>query len=370
MNENVTSIVVVGAGRVFLQHYLKPLAEAPVRVLGIVDPAFSAENKSHEVLRTAWIVRSVAEIPEEARKPEVIALVLTPDHYPLIGELAATGFKRIMVEKPLVHRDDEVEKVRELIKSAGLHLYATDSYILKVFPLLVVLGLIAERDPRRKFVEISGEQNRDLKSALGKIEAVSIQIIEGGDFSLPDLAKRPWLERDHEIGGVLLDLGIHALALLVTTGLLTGAASVHHVALAKLSPDRTSLVPIPPAMNEVELYVSALLTESNIPIQLDFGKVPFSGGTWTLSIRGENAMFYAGLRAEKTSVLVAHSGKVAQFDLTQSAYAMVIEEALMYFRNDLPGFDGNTSAFFQGREVLRKLKRFYMHQHNRSGGSA
>ena len=368
MNDNLTSMVVIGAGRAFLLHYLKPLADLPVRILGIVDPAFSEENKSHEILRTAWVVSSVDEMPDEARTPEVIALVLTPDHYPLIVELAAAGFRRIMVEKPLVHRDDEVEKLQLLIKSADLRLYATDSYILKVLPLLLVLGLISERDPRRKFVQVSGEHSTDLKSLLGKIEGVNVEIIEGGDFCLPDLAKRPWLELDPEIGGVLLDLGIHAVAPLVTTGLLTSAASVHHVGLAKLSSDRSSLVPISPAMNEVELYVSALLTDGNIPIQLNVGKVPFNGGTWTLGIRGENAMFYAGLRSEKTSVLVAHSGKVTQLILTESPYAMVIEEALMYFRNDLPGFDGNISTFFQAREVLRRLKRFYLHQHNRIAG--
>jgi predicted dehydrogenase len=364
MNENVTSIVVIGAGRAFFLHYLKPLADLPVRILGIVDPAFSEESRAHEILRTAWVVPSVAEIPDEAKRPEVIAIVLTPDHYPVIVELADAGFKRIMVEKPLVHRDDEVEKLQLLIESADLHLYATDSYILKLLPLLLVLGLISEDDPRRKFVQVSGEHTSDLKSVLGKIEGVNVQIIEGGDFCLPDLATRPWLEVDPEIGGVLLDLGIHALAPLVATGLVTSAATVHHVGLAKLSSDRSTLVPI--SSNQVELYVSALLTDGNIPIQMDVGKVPFNGGTWTFGIRGENAMFYAGLRTEKTSVLVTHGGKVTQFTLPEPAYAMVIEEALMYFRNDLPGFDGNISAFFQAREVLRRLKRFYFHQQNRA----
>jgi predicted dehydrogenase len=357
MSENLTSMVVIGAGRAFFQHYLKPLAEAPIRILGIVDPAFSAENRSHELLRAAWVVPSVAQIPQEVRRPEVVALVLTPDHYPLIVELAAAGFKRIMVEKPLVHRDDEVQRVRELIKSAGLRLYATDSYITKLFPLLMVLGALPEKDPRRKFVHVSGEENGEC--VLGKVEGVSVQIIEGGDFCLPDLAKRPWLEHDAAIGGVLLDLGIHALAPLVTAGLLTSAASIHHVGLAKISADRASVARISNAMNEAELYATALLTDGNVPIQLSVGKVPFDGGLWALSIRGENAMFYAGLRAENTSVLITHSGKVTQFTMKQPAYAMVIAEALMYFRNDLPGFDGNTAAFFEAREVLRKVKAYY-----------
>lgn len=349
-------LIVVGAGQAFQEHYAKILAEMPdLRVVGIVDKETKLISK--EMFGGVWERAEVGEIPGEAIRPDVAVIILTPDHYPVIVELARLGFKFIMVEKPLVSRDEEVSRVVELVDEQQLRLYAIDFYIPKLFPLSVASGKLEEGDPRFKFVNSTGIISP--AHFLGNIEGIGVQVIEAGNFCLPDLEKRPWLERDLAIGGMLRDLGTHALAPLVAAGLLTDAAQVHDVKLARISSNRSSLVPIHD-YSEVELYVSALLTtEDDIPIHVAFGKVPFRGGIWSLEIRGDQGMFYAGLRTGQPAVLVSNKGASVFLSLAASTYRIVIEEALMYFRGELPGFDGNVGAFYVSMEILRKMREQY-----------
>ena len=204
---------------------------------------------------------------------------------------------------------------------------------------------------------MSGEFS-GLSSCIGALEGMSISIIEGGDFCLPDLAKRPWLEHDRQIGGMLLDLGTHAFAPLIAAGLLGADVRIHDVKLSKLSPDRFSLVPLR-TDDEVEMYVSTLLTAGNLPIQVAFGKVPFHGGVWAVAIRGERGMIYAGINDGQPVAVIPDIGNPVVFFLNHPPYVVALEEALMYFARELPGFDGYTEAFFVSMEILERIRSSY-----------
>jgi len=352
-------LIVVGAGAAFQEHYAGVLENiAGVKVIGIVDRADDAQLPAW--CKDAWRVAEISQIPNGVNRDDTAVVILTPDHYPVIKELAEMGFKFMLVEKPLVSRDWEVKAVKGLRDEKNLRLYAIDFYIPKLFPLQVAFGVIGKNDPRRKYVQVTGWSD-DAREALGKIEGIAVQVIEAGNFCLPDLAKRPWLEKDPEIGGMLRDLGTHALAPLVAAGLLDERAAIHDVMLSQLHRDRSTLVPLRrSAGNYVELYASALLTANHgIPVQVSFGKVPFNGGIWALTIRGERGMFYAGLRTGQPAVLVPNKGEPVVFSLTQSTYQIVLEEALMYFNGELPGFDGNTNAFFTSMGILQRMRKHY-----------
>lgn len=353
-------IVVVGAGAVYKEHYesviQKLCKDGMVELLGIVDPKILPEDVGTDT----WVVPSIADIPETDVE-DVIAFVLTPDHYPRIQELATAGFRKIIVEKPLVSRDEEITKLQVIVEKKNLLLYAVDHYIPKTFPLAFMTGAIKSTDFRAQFISVEGLVST-AGNLLGDIEGISVQIVEAGDFCLPDLAGRPWLEHDPEIGGMLRDLGTHALAPLVTAGLINGKTEVEHVALSKIGPDRKSLVPLTD-QKEVELYVSGLLMTNlvgrRVPVALSFGKVPFDGGTWSLEVRGSKGMFFMGLRTGQSGVFVPKEGPMIRFSLNRSTYRIVLEEALSYFKGDLGRFDGNVWPFTTSMGILQDMKKKY-----------
>ena len=347
--------IVVGAGAAFREHYAPALETMPdVNVVGIVDVGMPTDLPQY--YQDAWRVSAPNEIPKACVRADVAVLILTPDHFSLIAQLLAMGFRFLMVEKPLVSRDEEVGRVMSLCRQYKAKIYATDFYIPKLFPLMRILGVISNADPRCKFVRASGDID-DAAERFGEVEGISVQVIEGGDFCLPDLQRRPWL-RDPEIGGMLRDLGTHALSPLAAAGLLQYPFDIHQVDLCELSADTTTLVRIREP-SHAEMYVSALITaKQGFPIQLSFGKVPLKGGVWSLVIRTSTGMFYAGLRTGHPSVLMPNGHPPMFFRLTDSMYRIVIEEAMMYFEDELYEFDGNLKAFWTASEVLQRL-RFY-----------
>ncbi len=355
-------MIVVGTGHAFCEHYVRPLTESlqgVVRVIGTVDPVLPENEEVHLTLNeTGWHILSIQDIPEGARGGDVAVMVLTPDHFQVIEELVEMGFRRIFVEKPVVSRDSEVPKLRGLIDKTGAPIYSADFYIPKTFPLAVVMGKIGKSDPRYRWMRISNP-DADLKEMLGDIEGVSVNVIEAGKFCLPDIASRPWLATDPEIGGMLHDLGPHALAPLYSAGLAMNLA-VHHVGMAKLTPENHLWSII--ATDQVEMYANVLLEDldRHIPVQISFGKVPFEkGGIWSLVVRGSEGMFFAGLRTGQPAVLLANNGEVVTFALVKSTYEIVIREALMYWNGELSGFDGNLGAFFGPKKTEGAVRDNY-----------
>ena len=347
-------MVVVGTGHAWGKFYRQTVTDLKMKLLGTVDPAVEDGNADG-----GWRVRTVQDIPEDAIANDVVVMVLTPDHYPVIAELAGRGFKNILCEKPLVSRASEIEKLEELVKTHELKLYAIDFYLPKTFGLQVALGLVRQDDPRREWVA-SSDPEADGQAMLGDIEGVGVQVLEAGDFCLPDIASRPYLANDKEIGGMTLDLITHACGPLHQARLLD-EWRVLATSLSRLSAVTSGhLVPVADTSTEVEMYVTALLEANGVPVHLVFGKVPIAkGGLWAIEIRGKKGMFFSGLRTGQPAVLVGNDGKVVTFSLNMTTYEFVVREALLYFSGSLPGFDGNYRAFLTSIEVGRAILAKY-----------
>ena len=344
-------IIVVGTGHAWTKFYQASIAALEttnqLKLLGVVDPVSDPGTLPEGV----WWVNTTEDIPYEAVAPDVAVMILTPDHYSVIEALAQTGFKNIICEKPLVSRKDEIGKVKDLVERYGLKLYAIDFYLPKTLPLQVMLGLIGPDDPRYHWLSIS-HSGADFTEMLGDIEGVGVQVIEAGDFCLPDIAGRPYLATDKQIGGMILDLITHVCGPLHQAQLLNGW-EVLDASLSRLSSITTGhLVPVRDTAREVEMYVTALLSANGIPIQLSLGKVPIErGGLWSLEVRGTKGAYYAGLRTGQPSVLLSKEGTVT-FLLKMTPYEFVLREALFYFDGELPqGFDGNFGAFVTSMQV-------------------
>ena len=355
-------LIAIGLGHVWEEFYAQTLAKLEnlkvVELSGTVDAAVSGPF-AEGFPRANWHVSRVQDIPQRFREPDVVPMILTPDHYRVIEEVAELGFKNIFCEKPLVSRPSEVEKVEALIARHNLKLYAADFYLAKALGLRVIRGLLTPTDPRYAWLAIS-DPAMDFGSVLGEIEGVGVQVIEAGDFGLPDITGRPYLATNKDIGGMILDLVTHVCGPLYQARLLE-EWSVLDASLSRLSGLTAGhLVGIRNVACEVEMYVTALLAAQGIPVQLAFGKVPIAnGGLWSLEIRGSRGAYYSGLRSNQLSALIGDDGRTATFALKIATYELVVREALLYFDGLLPSFDGNYGAFAASMKVGQAILRKY-----------
>lgn len=350
-------LIVVGAGEVFEKNWLPAIRKAEksgkVRLVGIVEPQDHRRRSVALYHPSIWAASSLRDIPDYASR-DTIVLVLTPDHFSVVQEIAMMGFKNIIVEKPLVSRDYEIPLFLDLVAKHRLKLYAVDMYIPKMFSFGMVCGTFSVEDPRVAL--FSSGPHCDLP--LGRVEGISVSVIEGGDLGVPSLLRRPWLLNDPEIGGMLRDLGTHVFAPLANVGLLGPGFKVSHVALAKLTADRSDIEPVT-NRTDVETYVAVQLAWNDIPIHAVFGKLPQQGGEWSISVRGSKGMFFAGLRSGQPAVVLSNNGATSVLQLSVSSMEFVLEEILMFYGGLLPSFDGNLGAIRTSLEINRKIRDVY-----------
>ncbi len=310
----------------------------------------------------------IREVPENERA-ETTAVIATPDHLGSIIGFIERGVRRFIVEKPLVNNNQEVEQLKKLITQyPDLQIYALDFYIQKCTPLLLLAGTISPEDPRSNWVRfqnnevVPAEIFGSIDSFIGKIEGISVTIVEGGKLGVPDVDGRSWLERDKKRGGVLLDLAIHAIAPLVSCGLVTSKnVNVIHAERKNFGEDRRSFIAAPSEMPEMYAHaLLSLLTEDarNVPIELTVGKIFQDGGIWEMVIRGSQGNITIGLRSGQH--LSVQSNGSADFQLsldkTNDPYALAFQEAKMYFEGR-PGFDGNLKAALESIAIIEEIKR-------------
>lgn len=351
-------VVIVGAGFAGREHWIPAVrASGGLRLVGVVDTS----PESRAAARSAagdgiWIVPAIGEIPA-AVSQEAIIFVVTPDHFPVIAESLANGYRNLVIEKPLVSRDEEVALLKVLIAETSPRIYAVDHYFQKFFALEFVLGRVALSDPRVALLAAQGDHPFNaIPGCLGQIEGLSAVNIEAGDLGIPYLDGHPWLEHDPVIGGILRDLGPHALNPLTRLGLIGPEIEFYDVGLAKLTRNRAGLEP---DRVEIEMYVRVLLVSRDVTINLTFGKAPFRGKERSLAVRGERGSFFAGLARGQHAVLMTNDGRTTRLQLTTSENQFVVEEARLFHEGLLPGFDGNLGATFTALEAGQKIREAY-----------
>lgn len=355
-------VIVVGAGEAFTKHW-KPafLASEKFRIVGGVDTDSARVEDLRQAFPTVRWWRT-ERLPPCSDWLEAAVLILTPDHYPAIVEAVERGYTRLIVEKPIVSRLLELPRLEALIARAGIKVYAVDQYLPKAMPFQLTGGARKPNDPMVAYVAVRSRAwmgTLASVASLGTIEGISVSIIESGGFCLPDLGRRPWLRYDRETGGILADLGTHALAPLIAANHLDpDDIEVVDAKLLRIPDSNSGLVPLE-RENEVEMYVSALLLSRGLLIQASFGKVPGGEGIWSLSARFAGGMFYSGLRSDQGSVITFPDGMSVGFKLTVHPCVYALEEAECFFAGKLPGFDGNMRAVAGSLKICEKIKQKY-----------
>lgn len=376
-------VIVVGAGAVYdekIRGALDRLGPVDKRVLIDWESKRIGQEKSTESVNTTGAARPSFVIADSRRAPfnidqlseskrkEFVVFVAVPDHLGTIKSFVAGGFRRFIVEKPMVNNGKEVAALEGLKKDhPDLLVYPLDFYVQKVAPLLLLTGRIKTTDPRWEWVTTGDGQPvaRELAGALsqkiGELEGIEVIVLEGGNLGLPDLAKREWLEKDEVRGGMLLDLGTHALAPLVAAGLLSAETTeIVQASRCVFGSDRKSYVPALPG--QPEMYARALLTSyqsgRSLPLALTVGKTFHDGGMWSLTLRGSRGYIFMGLRTGDSLMVIPKEGDGIRLKLKAGSdpYALACQEADMYFQRP-SNFDGNMQAMLDAIAIIDQIKQ-------------
>ncbi len=135
-------------------------------------------------------------------------------------------------------RLEELNELEQLIEAFGLKVYCAEQYLAKTAPLQFVQGVINSDDPRVRLMSWRNSSiTRNYVAQLGAIEGVDVCVLESGNYALPDLQRRPWLRFNSDTGGMIRDLGTHALAPLVAAGIMGAEPTIVTKSLMKLEDD-------------------------------------------------------------------------------------------------------------------------------------
>lgn len=214
-------LMVVGLGAVYQEHLANPLSSW-------VDPGNQIlVDREWQRFETIGIGKKVvADINQPPFAPNafsdqsMVVVISTPKHLSALISLIELGIERFVVEKPLVNSAREVQIFRDITESnPNIRIYAMEMCLTKVLPLYLLTGKIHPDDPRWEWVEDQDHKPppsalyNSIEDQIGELEGIEGIVLEGGDFGVPDILRRPWLESDNEGGGMLLDLGTHILGL-------------------------------------------------------------------------------------------------------------------------------------------------------------
>jgi predicted dehydrogenase len=191
---SVGSIVLIGCGAVSQQFYLptlRALARAgEIKVAALVDPS----EKARGLLSGAFPgAQSVAAISEVSAPEGSLAIVASPPrlHAPQTLEALRRGW-HVLSEKPMASTSAECD---EMIAAA------------RAAQRILAVGLYKRFFPSSASLkELFTQQN------LGPLR--SFTVAEGGPFRWP-AASPSFFQKSQTPGGVLLDVGVHALDLLI-----------------------------------------------------------------------------------------------------------------------------------------------------------
>lgn len=365
------SVIVAGAGAVLQEKFtpsvLDKLGPKSRRIIFDIDPQRILDSETK--IRSSNLLIADGELaPFNIRGDgkDFVGVVTTPGHLGVVFSLIQSGVNNFIVEKPLVANVSELDKLQEILRAnPDVKVYPLDFYVQKAAPLLVLTSAIKPEDPRFNWVVMSDDSEVNIKLCgsfkeyIGKIEGIGVTIFEGGSLGMPDIDKRKWLEGDNVRGGMLLDLGTHALAPLFAAGVLSpDSIKVESAFREVLGEDRKSFVRA--GVGQAEMRAGALLTanigDRTIPVFLDVGKTFHDGGIWKLVIRGSKGEISFGLRTGQRLTVEPKEGPCFQLKLrSQDPYEMAFQEARMCFEG-YEGFDGNLNAMLGSIKTIDKIK--------------
>ena len=189
------SVVLVGCGAVSQLFYRPALlaleAAGGLRVAAVVDPAEPARGILHAAFPRAAAAATLAEVDAPRGS---LAIVASPPglHAPHTVAALARGW-HVLCEKPMAATSAEGERMIAAAAAAGL---------------LLAVGHYKRFFPSSRYLKFLCQSH----ATLGALRHFTVS--EGGPFTWP-AASPSFFRKNETPGGVLFDLGVHALDLLV-----------------------------------------------------------------------------------------------------------------------------------------------------------
>ena len=373
-------VIVTGVGMLYdakLRSTLDQLGPANQRILLDSNPSrVSAETVESQVQHLVHgVIADSRQAPfsldngslTPEQKRNFVVFVGTPDHLHTIESFVSAGFRRFVVEKPMVNNGEEV-RVLESLKERypDLMVYPMDFYVQKVAPLYVLTGALTPSDPRWEWVTdaygnpVSEDLAGSLTDWIGQLEGISVNILEGGSLGVPNVRERIWLLEDLERGGMWLDLGTHALAPLAAAGLFSASTTnIDDAGRLGLNAEMNDYVPVPDKQTEMQgdALLTSTMTGRPIHLAVRVGKTFDAGGIWELTLRGDKGHIFMGLRTGDRLTVIPKDQEPFQLRLRAGVdpYELAMQEAHWYF-SGVAGIDGNMQAMLDAIAIIDRIK--------------
>ncbi len=188
-------VVLVGCGAVSQLFYAPALraleGAGRIRVVALVDPAESARRQLQRLFPQA---RAAADLAAAVAPSGSLAIIATPPRWHADQTLAAfAGGWHVLCEKPMAAGSGDAARMIAAADATGR---------------LLAVGLYKRFFPSSRYLRFLCGPDHPLGALL------RFTIAEGGAFTWP-AATPAFFQRAATPGGVLLDLGVHALDLLL-----------------------------------------------------------------------------------------------------------------------------------------------------------
>ncbi len=390
------SVIVVGAGAQYEDHHkqtLDKLGPGNLRILVDQDPTRFTSPNTNGLAVVADATTQIFDFSNHPYRDRLVALVATPEHFKSIVPLIRGGVERFVVEKPLVHNSAETRELAAILaRNPDVQIFPIDHYIQKSYPLLALAGNLDPNGRQWKTLQLENgdpvppELAGKLFDMIGLIKSIDITIVEGGDLGVPDLKNRPWLMTNTQIGGMLSDLGTHALTPPFVSGLLDpDFCAINSVNRHALDANMQSFIPFDGDRPEIKAVFELSFKHGNstIPVNLTVAKTfegPFDSihqwrdlypdnitnntvgirpeGIWRLAIVGTNANLIFDLRTGG-KLVIESANEIFSLRIRAGLqpYANAFSDARDYFAKIPLGYDPLRNMV-KSIELIDRIKNY------------
>ena len=384
------NLVIVGAGEYYKKivgpSLLKLEEEGLVKVICAVDILAKKQVKQHDFEDIEYRQRGQNQLLSEllsdlkSKDPVVLLGHVNYLHTPDVDDLLENGFT-VMLEKPYALSMNQLTRIKELNNKYPSKLVLVEYYLtMKNVPLLLMAGLIkkesfyTQKEGILNYHQTLDNYFGDLDNLvgsfsreLGEVKEVEVNLLEG-DGETGRLDQRgSYLSDRTKGGGMIMDLGIHAVitlfALQKYIGNIESSFAKSNVKIAynnnyfKMAQESFGL-----STNDIaESYSEInLVTSKKIPVKVLLGKyIPENKNQRQIIIKGDKGKLIMDM---SECSLVLENDKVNSKKLltipkkTESKYYPVIRSAYEKLENNLPFSFNLNEVCLQAQELIIKLR--------------
>jgi len=282
-------IAVIGAGECYENYYLpvhQVLSEEGIaQITAVVDVK---EETGIKIPNGAtYIRRAEPNTPLNFLLAEMgidVVCLAHPNSFHVKDAESAIGIAKVIMEKPYAISHRDVPIVQEMVVSGRLSL--SEYYLFgKTVPLHILSGLIpSDSFYFDKLGLLTGDSDELKKNAgrlpdiIGNIRSIHTEVLEGEGTSGHVLNRTHELTTAESGGGMIFDLGIHALSPVTALNYIIGPLTLNSVDVAVCEEHTSHFLNLGYRQGDIaETYAVANFSAGKIPVTFSVGKYILGG---------------------------------------------------------------------------------------------